>query len=284
MVDLSASKTLMELAEQLAPREIATWRRLSDVLAGEVEMPPRRSDSLVRRVAAATDRWRTSLMGAYALDGHLLPCAPLPGADGSFLLRLLATPVLTDRQALVVEEAGHRAAGEVKTQWRERFRRRAAQSEAKVLTAIAATLREKGTVVSGVEIVSSPVGQPIRRRRDAVPTDFLVKARIDILAGTLDEGGRQWCDVVVVRNAKADVEAMALQVDCTPPIANEIPPRAPTKSEIVAWMLKRQSDLKANNQPAGRDVLIKLAMEEFNVLEKNVRSAWDGRPGAPKRK
>lgn len=120
MVDLSPPKTLIELAKHLSPREFSTWRRLSDVLAGEVEMRPRRSDSLIRRLAAATDRWPTSLLCAYALDDHFLPRAPLPGGDGSFLLKLRSTPVLADRRALIVEEAGRRATMEVSLQWRQR--------------------------------------------------------------------------------------------------------------------------------------------------------------------
>jgi hypothetical protein len=197
------AKSLLEVAQQCAPHEFRTWRRLFGLFSGEdvFEIPIRRISTLERRVAAKVSEWRARLLRYYDLDEQLLPPAEFAALPDFVLERLLAAPDLEARRVVIIEEACRRAEAEVKQEWRPRLERRARRSSAKVVEAVRAVLREDDVVVTGQEIRQAPFGPDVYADRAEISGARLVYALIDILAGQISEGPHRWGNISVSRRA-----------------------------------------------------------------------------------
>ena len=276
-MDLSDTFTLEELAQRLVPRAFAAWRPLSDILSGARERSLRHIKLQTRREIAKRRIWRKRLADQYGLDDQLLPKAE-PGQKTLdwFQTKLCEVADLKMRQKLIVEEARRQASSEVRKLSRTRLKRARDRSGRKVLAAVSAALRANGTSVSGIEVRQTPVGV-VRAERAEIAAEHLVHPHIDILAGRLTEGGRQWHQVIVHLEqmpAACGVEAASAKTAAL----------NPNDQEIVAWMLEKQEELKGKGGKHGRDKLVPLAMKHFRLKQDVVRRAWRGRSRIPKRK
>lgn len=269
--------TLEELAVRLVPVAFKRWRALSEILSGARDRSLRHIKNQDRREVAVRRPWRRRLIERAKLDDWLLPKGDHgQTGTGSLRAKLRATEDLKTRQKLVVEEARRRARAEVREQSRTRLERARDQLGRSVLTAVSDALRAAGTRVSGTEVRQTVGGVVLSERAEIAP-DRLVHAHIDILAGSLTEGGRQWRQVTVHLGQMpagggplvASTKESALQA---------------TDEAIVAWMLDKQMELKGKAEKHGRDKLVRLAMKHFDAKQDAVRQAWDGRGHARKRK
>lgn len=276
-MDLHKPLALEELAQRLVTREFTGWRALSDILSGARARSSRHIRNEDRRATAKEAAWRKQLKERYALDDQLLPqVEPGQEALGLFREKLLAATDLRTRWKLVEEEARHLARAEVGGVVRARLKRACDRRGRTVLAAVSAALRANGTRVSGIE-VGSTVGAAAPLERGEIAPEHLVHAQVDILAGSLTEGGRQWRQVTVQLGEMSTTGG----AQSAPASRTGL---AATNQEIAAWMVAQQNELKEKDEKHGRDVLVRPAMQHFGVKQKVVRQAWDGRPGAPKRK
>jgi hypothetical protein len=278
-MDLSDTLTLEEVAQRLVPRAFGAWRVLSDILSGDCAMSGRYIANQDRRERAKRRAWRRRLVDQFGLDGRLLPRIK-PGEKkellGLFRTSLLEATDLKIRRKLVIEEARHLANAEIRELSRARLKRARDRLGHKVLAAVSTALRATDSAVSGIEDRPTLI-KSAHIERAAIAAEHLVHAQIDILSGSLREGGRQWRDVVV--HLTQLPAACGAQVVSGQTAASEA-----TDQDIVAWMLDKQKELRGKAERNGRDVLVSLAMEHFGLKQAVVRRSWDGRPGAPKRK
>lgn len=263
--------TLEELALRLVPEAFAKWRVLSEVLSGARDRPSRHIENQDRREVAVRRPWRNRLIERAKLDDQLLPKGERGQTSTSSLrAELRMAEDLKTRQKLVIEEARRRARAEVREQSRSRLKRARDRLGRRVLTAVSDALRAAGTRVSGIE-VRQTLGGPVLGERAEIALDHLVYSDIDILAGSLSEGGRQWCQVTVQLGPKPVISAVQEEGD-----AKEPAPQA-TDQAMAAWMIKMQMELKAKGEDHGRDMLLPLARKHFSVKNEVVRRAWDRR-------
>jgi hypothetical protein len=212
--------------------------------------------------------WRVSLSKEFALDDQYLPRASFVEHTGLFLPKLLDATDCPARCEAITEEAIHLAWAEVNSLWRGRFQRRAERCLAKIGDAIERTLSRDDVRVTGREMKLTLTGY-VHGARAAIPSECLVHAGIDVEAGTIAEGNRRWCDVVV---SLPPTSASAAQ-NCTPPAhlpAGGPTPPMPRKGEIpdgafIEIMLQARKHYKSWN--AVIDVKIDLNQVKGQSLE-----------------